>query len=127
MSPPSLPDALARLRLAIEHDFPGFCPAEVTVRSQDGRKMRVPIPVGLPVPEVVEVGGRGYSPTEQRILEFLAGKGWQTGQQIASGTGHARSSSFNAILSNLAETQTLESSQRHGYRLRVSDSDTSAL
>ncbi len=127
MPTPSLPDALARLRAAIEHDFPGFCPAEVTVRSADGRKLRVPIPVAAPVPEVVEVAGRGFSPTEQAILAYLAGKGWQTGQQIADGCGVSRSSSFNSILSNLAETPAIESSQRHGYRLRMSDSDTSAL
>ncbi len=122
----TLPEVLALLRAAILHDFPGFVPGELTVRSLDGHKMRLPFPARNGAPASILPGGRPLSPTEEAIVTYLTGKDWQTGQLIAEGIGHPRSSSLNAILSNLAETPVLESNQRHGYRLRVADSDTSA-
>jgi hypothetical protein len=58
--------------------------------------------------------GRWLSPTEEAIVGALTSD-WQTGQQIAERAGLSRSSFFNAVLSNLAEREVIESS-RSGYR-----------
>ncbi len=65
---------------------------------------------------------RPLSPTERKIIEALGKPGvtWLNGQQLADAAGFPRSSSFNAVLSNLAEAGTIESSTRHGYRLAPS-------
>ncbi len=76
----------------------------------------LPGPTGRAAP-VAE--SRPLSPTEAAILRALAGKGWQTGQQIADACGQIRSTLFNAVLSNLAEAGVIESSTRNGYRLHV--------
>src|SRR5689334_18849564 len=98
-SPPlTLPQALADLAALLERDF-GLVAGEVVVRPldrRDRRRLRVPVPRRPAV--VLQVQGRAFSPTEQTVLEYLAGKGWVVGRDIAQATGYSRSSTFSAIL-----------------------------
>lgn len=117
--PVTLAEALAQLREAVEADFPGFAATGIRIDGSGGypaiRLPLIPGPVAIPEPAA---GGRGLSPTERKILEALAKSGatWLTGQQLADACGLPRSTSFTAILANLAEAGTVESSPR-GYRL----------
>ncbi len=138
MPTPSLPDALVPVRIWIEANLPGAVPVEIVLLLPTGQRMPLTLPgptafasrppADLPAqsPEavVVDVPARGMSPTEESIVRYLAGKGWQTGQQIADGIGYRRNHTFTTILANLAETGLVESSTRHGYRLAPASTET---
>ncbi len=88
MSGPSLPEALAQLRAAIERDFPGFVPARLTVRSLDDQVIHLPIPRGapaapVPAPETASSQEEHYAPFvatpfQEAILRALDGKALRT-------------------------------------------------
>jgi hypothetical protein len=67
---------------------------------------------------------RLFSPTEQAIVSVLGSGGWKTGGQLAALTNWGKSTSFQAILTNLVEAGILESSHKRGYRLSVRDTTT---
>jgi hypothetical protein len=115
MPSPTLPEALAMLRAVIERDFSGFVPLEVVVLSKGPRKTRRTI--RLPIPQVAMPTDRPLSPTEQQIVNALADGAWHTGPEIAEAIGRSMSGAFGAVLSNLAETPSIESSTKNGYRL----------
>ena len=119
--PVTLAEALAQLREAVEQDFPGFNARGVVVESGDDYPaIHLPLLPGGSLRPRPTLAGRRYSPTEELILKALgeARGAWRTGQQLADACGLPRSSSFNAILSNLAEAGVIESSTKSGYCLK---------
>ncbi len=66
---------------------------------------------------------RGFSPTEKAIIDALADGEWKTSQAISEAAGLGRSSSFQAILTNLVDAKVIESSHKNGYRLSVPETD----
>src|SRR4051812_39394321 len=64
--------------------------------------------------------GLWLSPTETDIIRALEAGNWIPKDRLAERTGHALSSSFGSILTNLTERLILESG-RNGYRLAIAN------
>ena len=63
--------------------------------------------------------GRYYSPLEQRIVDYLAGRppdSWTTAPQIAAGLGESLGHKLKDVLSNLVDRDVIDCNQGQGYR-----------
>src|SRR5262249_38290802 len=63
--------------------------------------------------------GRYYSPLEQRIVDYLAGRppdSWTTAPQRAAGLGESLGHKLKDVLSNLVDRDVIDCNQGQGYR-----------
>lgn len=85
------------------------------LESAHGKGYRLKNPPQEPIPGHVPAVSRQFSPTEEAIMAVV-GHDWMTKVQISEALKMPISSSFCALLTNLAEREYLESGNR-GYRL----------
>jgi len=76
---------------------------------------------GLPPPEVprpvASDGWKLFGETEERVVTWLRGKGWQKTPDLAREVQEANTSEFRALLRKLRDRGVIELNQRHGVRL----------
>ena len=97
-------------------------------RLADGRKVYMDLPAPVkPAVEMIDESRAGLSETARDILEVLEDRNgeWVHGADVAMdlpGQPEHKSTAFTAPIAELKRADLIETSQRHGYRVKRKDS-----